>query len=207
MRRAEDLSLLCLSPASNPHLYSELVPEGTFQKQQACPAQTTQRHGSLMQFHFCHGQPLPETPPVSAVTREGPAWQVRAAGQGAASSTDPGFLTCWPSEEQRRAERSTSTTGVGQGPTLGGPFRSRRPLLRSFHGLLSQLSDRSPLPWAGAGPGTPVIPYSQFITSPGTHAGCRTGEVVAQREPASQAPVVLCVTIYKPLRAVPLEGL
>lgn len=156
MRRAEDLSLLCLSPASNPHLYSELVPEGTFQKQQACPAQTTQRHGSLMQFHFCHGQPLPETPPVSAVTREGPAWQVRAAGQGAASSTDPGFLTCWPSEEQRRAERSTSTTGVGQGPTLGGPFRSRRPLLRSFHGLLSQLSDRSPLPWAGAGPGTPV---------------------------------------------------
>lgn len=75
-------SRVCRQPPTQ-HLYSELVPEGTFQKQQACPAQTTQRHGSSMQSHFCHGQPLPETPPASAVTREGPAWQVRAAGQGA----------------------------------------------------------------------------------------------------------------------------
>lgn len=113
-------SRVCRQPPTQ-HLYSELVPEGTFQKQQACPAQTTQRHGSSMQFHFCHGQPLPETPPASAVTREGPAWQVRAAGQGAASSTDPGFLTRWPSEEQRRAERSTSTTGLAKVPPSEAP--------------------------------------------------------------------------------------
>lgn len=46
--------------------------------------------------------------------------------------------------DQRKAERSMSPTRVSQGPPPGGPFRSRRPLLWPFCGLLNQLSGRSP---------------------------------------------------------------
>lgn len=141
-------SRVCRQPPTQ-HLYSELVPEGTFQKQQACPAQTTQRHGSSMQSHFCHGQPLPETPPASAVTREGPAWQVRAAGQGAP-----------PPRIQAFSHAGLPRNRGGPRDLLAQPgwpkSHPRRPLLQSFHGLLSQLSDRSPASWAGAGPGTAV---------------------------------------------------
>lgn len=125
MRRAGDFSLLCLSPASNPHLYSELVPEGTFQKQQACPVQTTQRHGSSMQFYFCRGQPFPETPPASGVTREGPAWQVRAAGQGAASSMGPGFLRARSHAGLPRSEEGREVHEPDQGQPRS---PARRPL-------------------------------------------------------------------------------
>lgn len=81
-------SLLCLSPASNPHLYSELVPEGTFQKQQAAPPKQL-RDTPSMQFHLLPWPFFPRDPTAQWGHQGGPAWQVRAAGQGAASSMGP----------------------------------------------------------------------------------------------------------------------
>lgn len=56
--------------------------EGTFQKQQAHPSQTTQKRCSQTQIHSCRSRPVPGNPGSRCGHRQGPSQAAEGRGRG-----------------------------------------------------------------------------------------------------------------------------